>query len=97
MKFYKTLLKVILVIALLAVMLSFVACVSIGNSTQNPTLDETLITTDHDHEHQWALIETIEPWFERSGFTRYSCGICGTEFDTDFVNPLVKFTRFDLR
>lgn len=89
MQFNKVWVKVLLVLTLVAVVFSFGACnQSKTEDTTGGKLNETLDTTDHDHEHEWALIETVEPWFERRGFTRYSCGICGTEFDTDFVDAL---------
>ncbi|MBR2901888.1 MAG: hypothetical protein IKC38_01555, partial [Clostridia bacterium] len=59
-----------------------------GDETDGEII-ETLDTQDHDHQHQWDLIEVVEPWFERRGFTRYLCNICGTELDTDFEEGLV--------
>lgn len=50
---------------------------------------ETLDPIDHNHTHDWQVVETVEPWFERQGYTRYRCSICGDEKDTDFQDALV--------
>lgn len=53
-----------------------------------PTPTEYIDKNDHDHQHEWSLVEVVEPWFERRGFSRYVCGYCGQEYDTDFVDAL---------
>lgn len=81
----------IIFVLLMAVALSCAGCSTVDteDATTGDPINETLDTTDHDHQHQWDLVETVEPWFERRGFSRYVCGICGQEFDTDFVDALV--------
>ena len=87
---YKRFLKGLLVVILFVVMFSMASCNNPKTEDiTGPDIHETLDTTDSDHQHEWSLIETVEPWFERRGFTRYSCGLCGQEYDTDFVDPLV--------
>ncbi len=72
-----------------ALMMLLSLCAGCSPDKTEGAIIETLDTQDHDHEHQWDLIEVVEPWFERQGFTRYRCSICGNEFDTDFEEALV--------
>ncbi len=86
---------IVLVIAVMAILV-LAGCTGQNGqeTTAEPTpgtaeIIETLDPIDHDHTHEWQIVETVEPWFERQGYTRYRCSICGSELDTDFQEALV--------